>query len=165
MLCSSVNRSRSHANPLRIRTYEIARRQPLCYQHLRRPPVSVHSTTFADTTPFSQIPYDQHIRRRSASVANVELVTPLESALTQTYRLSLLQSALTKSDGGPPVDKGTKTLTQSLLRSEHSGHGEWVTGRRVEVKERPTLKNQTVGHPVLAIQFWRFKSRRLGGRR
>src|ERR1700688_4282700 len=102
MLCSRVNRPRSHANPLRIRTYEIARRQPLCYQHLRKPPVSVHSTTFTDATSTSQTPCNQHLQKRSVSVANVRLITPLESALTQTWLLSRLQSALTKFDGGAP---------------------------------------------------------------
>src|ERR1700720_1433746 len=101
MLGSSVNRPRSHANLSRILTYEIARPQPLCYQHLCKPLVSIHSRTFTDAPSTSQTPCNQHSQKRPASVANVKLVTPLESALTQTYRLSLLQSALTKSDGGP----------------------------------------------------------------
>ena len=105
MLYFFVTQPRNPANPRRIRTYEIAAPQPLCHQHLRNPLVSVHSNTLTDTSTNPQASCNQHLQKLPISVANTQLITPLESALTHLHPSnSFTIRTYEKTRGAPPLE-------------------------------------------------------------
>ena len=121
-----IARDRRNPNPIAksciSRTSKGTRQQPLCFPHFRDPLGSADSKGLTAPKFLLQVLYNLHLRTPSGSAGNKELITPVESALTENHSVTPLESALAKNPREGIAFRSSTSFTSSTSSTFSQTH-------------------------------------------